>query len=186
MDGTSEAPTSPAGPVRQAWWRRWWWGVLLLLVAIPAVRVAWHYRPLNAAERRMVGIWKFRVTQGMEPPAEILLTLTGNRRFKMSMVDAIEEGEEAEPGYGSWSSTWTELSVRNDGEAWSWALIRWMADELMAGRNPFSGTASVPLEFVDGDHVTFGPVPEMANLTVDMTRIGMPSGNEDTAIPTEP
>lgn len=178
MDGKSKETPDRAGPVPGR--RRWWWGMVLLLAAIPAARVAWQHRPLNAAERRLVGIWKFRVTRGTEPTKEILITLTANRRFMMSAAEDIE------PGYGSWSGTGTTLSVRNDGEPWSWAYVRSMANELLARRNPFSETMSYPLELQGDDHIKFGPDPKMADVTAEMTRIGMPFGNEATAADAKP
>lgn len=104
MATSLEVPGSRSS-VRTA--RRWMIRLAIMLVALVALRVAWHHRPLNETERKLVGSWRIQ-TQGWSISSRA--TLTADRRYK-SIPDS------ADPqvvGTGSWSASGETFSMRPD------------------------------------------------------------------------
>jgi len=76
--------------------RRWPWVVLAVLLLVVGGPIAWQFRPLNTAEKALVGRWT------ITGPQEAI-EFRPDRRFLLRGIPA-----------GSWSASETSLSVRHE------------------------------------------------------------------------
>lgn len=83
--------------------RRWPWIVLAVVSLLFGVGIAWHFRPLSAAEREMVGVWQSGIST---------YTLTADRRYVVRRVAPWSALVGVERGNWQISGGW--LSLRSD------------------------------------------------------------------------
>ena len=120
---TSLAVPGSRSSVRTA--RRWRIRLAITLVALVALRAAWHYRPLTEIERKLVGTWLIQ-TQSWSMSYKI--TLTPDRRFRTVWIGT----DPQIVTMGSWSVSGDTYSMRPD-IPWDlrpsllWIARRWIS-----------------------------------------------------------
>jgi hypothetical protein len=139
-------PETSPGAIRMIWnsksARRWIVRLGIGLLGLIALNVAWHFRPLNATERKLVGTWS---VQTMGWSIGSTTTLTPDRRFQSVHIGT----DPRIVTTGSWSASARTFSMRPD-IPWDmkpsplWIIRQW------ATRHPSSDLtvrASDQLEF---------------------------------------
>ena len=104
---------------------RWWQWLVAAVVLLGGVRVAWHFRPLNAMERRLIGTWDIRNHQW-----DGFMTFTEDRRFAFRFRGrSPEAGWEIPDMVGSWSVRGKSLYYTYDSptrDPWSYLKREWV------------------------------------------------------------
>lgn len=97
--------------------RRWPWVVLAMVVLLVAGPLAWKYRPLNATERKLVGVWAL-VSQ---PEQKIRFSpsrrIGNNMHSTTSLATGVETTEFGDfQDFGSWAASSRGVRVDLDPE----------------------------------------------------------------------
>lgn len=127
--------------------RRWSWMVLAAVLILISGAIAWRLRPLNAAERSLVGLWVPATWSDDLGPA---LEFRSDRRFtaKPRIQGYI-------PFSGSWNASASDITMRRDFSAvGTRSLSLYAKIQLHIQRSLFPGSSA--LQFEDLDHVTLG------------------------------
>lgn len=127
--------------------RRWPWMVLAALVLVGGP-LGWRFRPMNGAERQLVGTWEespetredeevLDESSGRFVPERTLLRFTAARRF------AYWTDREPYHEHASWSASATSLKASPD--LGTMGLTAWLSRAVT--------TRASSIRFVDRDHV---------------------------------
>lgn len=127
--------------------RRWLWMVLAALVLVGGP-LGWRFRPMNGAERQLVGTWEespetredeegLDESSGRFAPERVFLRFTAARRF------ACWTDREPYEEHASWSASATSLKASPDLA--TVGLPAWLSRAIT--------TRASSIRFVDRDHV---------------------------------
>ena len=118
---------------------RWWRGIVAAVVLLAVVPIAWHFRPLNAMEKRLVGTWDIR-----DDRWDGFITFTEERRFTFLFRSrSPETGWDIPDIAGSWRASGSRLRYTYDSPTrnlWSFLWREWALHSTGMSR-----TASIPL-----------------------------------------
>ena len=97
--------------------RRWPWVVLAVVVLLVAGPLAWKYRPLNATERKLVGVWAV----ASKPEQKIRFSpsrrIGNNMHSTTSLATGVETTEFGDfEDFGSWAASSRGVRVDLDPE----------------------------------------------------------------------
>lgn len=113
--------------------RRWPWIVPGIALLVVAGLVAWRFRPLNAAERALVGVW-------LADDAVMHFHFSSDRKFKVEWQGPKSPSDmfPAGIGIGTWSASADQIVIRSPSPTLSQVLrfdARWpVRDYLTGGR----------------------------------------------------
>lgn len=84
----SDAPPQDQPPTPRPRWRRWLLPTVTLTLLLAGAGLAWTFRPLTSAERKVLGSWETPVVNKFPGVVREELTLTSDRRFLWSQCSA--------------------------------------------------------------------------------------------------
>lgn len=150
------------------------------------VLVGWQFRPLTAAERRLVGTWRCdHLANGMF----VLVTFAPDRTYsELVLTRPTSQGPwHAYRGYaGGWTTTGERLSLRQDPPGVDgWSAIFWRIRQRLRGESPWQDS---PIEIEEEGRGRFHPAdpaksiaffrvsdPELLRLAGDWTEQDLPA-----------
>jgi len=136
--------------------RRWPWVVLAVVLLLVGGPIAWRFRPLNATERKLVGIW----ASASSPVQKMRFTAARGFGNNLQNTASLDSGKECPSShftdFGTWTADSTEVTLDvqpiQPGPLDERVLI-WFMRAFGFAR------AKIPITFEDADHLSFDDEP---------------------------